>query len=665
MLFFLWAALVVVAYYVVHKPFALPLLLGLWPLAAVAGALAAGLGLGTMVVRGDEGDSRATLALRVGMGLGLLAIIQLALAAVGALSPFISWGAWIIAVGYLVATGRRREWAAAWRWPGDTASRWLALFCGLALGGALLQALAPPTAWDALVYHLTVPKLYLQTGRLTGAVDLPYLGFPQWGEMLFLWLLPVGGDRAAAVLHWTFAPLTLLLVPELLRPIAPGRGWLAAAIVLSTGTATLLAGWPYVEWMMMFAVTAACVCLTRSFTAEAAESAEKEKKFLANSARSAVSFRWLALAGAFAGLAFAAKYTAAGAAIGLAVAVAALGGGTLTQRAQRLTVFGAGAVVFVLPWLIKDWALTGNPVYPFFFGGRFWDSWRAAWYARGGTGLPPWRLLIAPWEMTVQGAEGAPGYAATLGPLWLALLPAVLIGWRGRSDVARKQLTLLLTVIGVAFAAWLAQAAWSAQLQQSRLLFGVFPALACVLASGLASGFPAPERNGVNFRWVMNALIALVLALASVQYAVEALAHNPLSVLTGEQSEADYLRQRLGWYAVAMEQVNVLPPGSKVVFLWEPRTYPCATVSRCEGDTLLDRWWHARRLGQSAGAAAAQWRAEGATHVLIFELGRATIEAQGFDPFTPADWAELKTLIAEHLTSMADFGGAYELYEIK
>ncbi len=644
MLVFLWAALVVAAYYVVHKPFALPLLLGLWPLAAVAGALVVGQGLGTLVVRGDEGDSRATLALRAGMGLGLLAIIQLALAAVGALSPLISWGAWIIAVGYLIATGRWREWAAAWRWPGDAASRWLVLFCGLALGGALLQALAPPTAWDALVYHLTAPKLYLQAGRLTGAVDLPYLGFPQWGEMLFLWLLPVGGDRAAAVLHWAFAPLTLMLLPELLRPVAPGRGWLAAAIVLSTGTATLLAGWPYVEWMMMFAVTAACVCLQRAVGGRA---------------------RWLALAGAFAGLAFAAKYTAAGAAIGLAVAVAALGGGTLAQRARRLTIFGVGAAVFVLPWLIKDWALTGNPVYPFFFAGRFWDSWRVAWYARGGTGLPPWRLLIAPWEMTVQGLEGAPGYAATLGPLWLALLPAVLTGWRGRSQVARKQLTLLLTVIGVAFAVWLAQAAWSAQLQQSRLLFGVFPALACVLASGLASRLPAPGRGGVNFHWLMSALIALALALTSVQYAVEVLAHNPLPVLTDEQSEADYMRQRLGWYAVAMEQVNALPPGSKVVFLWEPRTYPCAVLSRCEGDTLLDRWWHARRLGLSAGAVAAQWRAEGATHVLIFELGRAAIEAEGFDPFTPADWAELKTLIADHLTQVADFGGAYELYEIK
>lgn len=50
---------------------------------------------------------------------------------------------------------------------------------------------------------------------------------------------------------------------------------------------------------------------------------------------------------------------------------------------------------------------------------------------------------------------------------------------------------------------------------------------------------------------------------------------NPLPVLTGMQSRHTYLTDRLGWYAPAMQAVNELPPGSRVVFLWEVRAYYC------------------------------------------------------------------------------------------
>jgi hypothetical protein len=640
---FVWAAAVVTVYYIFHKPLSPQVAIALSPLAVAAGALAVGHVLGARLIPADADLSmRGRLALAIGLGLGMLGVIQLGLTALGWLTPLIGVAAIALAAFTLLLAGRWREWRSVFGWPSNRIDRGLAAFCALMLGAALLIALSPPTAWDALVYHLTGPRWYMQAGGLHHDRDLAYLGFPQWGEMLFLWAMLLGGDRSAAIMHWVFAPLTLMLMPDLMRSFAPGRAWLAAAILLSASTAALLAGWAYVEWMMMFAITAGALAIVRS--------------------RETASPKWLAMAGAFAGLAFGAKYTAAGAIAGLGVAT--LMSGRDTRYAIRNTFwFGLPAFLAILPWLIKNYALTGNPVYPFFLPGKFWDLHRAVWYGRGGTGLPIIDLLIAPWEMTVLGIEGSGKYGATLGPLWLVLLASLVVGWSGRPRGARQTMRVLLVVVGVAYAVWLAQAAWSALLVQSRLLLSIFPILACLCAAGF-DGLAAISSERLRVQWLIGAVIGVVLALTGVEWAQNALARNPLTLWLGRQNETDYLRQELGWYAIAVEGINKLPEGSKVIFLWEPRTYHCAEPKIvCEPDALLDRWWHLRQTEDdpSSEAIAALWRAAGATHVLVFETGRAFVQSEKFDPLTAKDWAELEKLRAS-LTLVEDFGGAYQLY---
>ncbi len=263
--------------------------------------------------------------------------------------------------------------------------------------------------------------------------------------------------------------------------------------------------------------------------------------------------------------------------------------------------------------------------------------------------------------MTVRGVEAGPGYGATLGPLFLMLLPALLVGWRGRSVEARRRLALLLVIAGIAYVAWLAQLAWSALLLQSRLLLGVFPLLACLAAAGF-DGLVGAQLAAIRTRWVIGGAVAVVLFLNAAETAQSALSDNPMPVLAGVQSQEDYLREKLGWYAVAIEQVNALPAASQVLFLWEPRSYHCQVT--CFPDAILDRWWHLRRSVVEANAIATQWRVEGVTHVLVFEAGREAVQAEGFDPLTEDDWAALQSLQGEELRFVQDFGGAYQLYEL-
>jgi hypothetical protein len=460
---------------------------------------------------------------------------------------------------------------------------------------------------------------------------------------------------------------------------------------------------------MMFAITAGALALAR---------------WQATGQR-----RWLLLAGILGGLAFAAKYTAAGAILGLATAVLlakpgdswepvanVVGSRTETRSDQprlpgwirrwvhlsskakdvmlrpaeaspgtqrpfgrpqgdkstpslkctsrRFRVLGpiilfvSGALLTILPWILKNYLLTGNPVYPFFLPGKFWDADRAWWYSRGGTGLPLERLLIAPWEMTVQGVEGASGYSATLGPLWLVLLPALLIAPAARRPLARQRLRLLLVITGVAYTVWLVQVGWSGMLVQSRLLLAIFPILAC-LAAAAFDHLAALSTEHLHTRWVIGAVVGLVLLFTGIETGRNLLQDNPLPVLGGSQSESDYLKYKLGWYTAVMEEINTLPEDSKVLFLWEPRSYYCRIT--CLPDALLDRWWHTRRMGATAVDIAAQWQALGVTHVLVYEFGRSMIEADGYDPLTPADWAEF-TALRQHLTPLRDFDGVYQLY---
>jgi hypothetical protein len=144
---------------------------------------------------------------------------------------------------------------------------------------------------------------------------------------------------------------------------------------------------------------------------------------------------------------------------------------------------------------------------------------------------------------------------------------------------------------------------------------------------------------------------------------VRFVSHSPLPYLVGIQSAADYEKPELGWYAQALELVNSLPAGSRIVFLWEPRAYGCAAAVRCVPDVVIDRWWHARRLGAGADEMVNEWRAEGTTHALIYDAGARYIETAPKNGYEASDWEVLAKLRGA-LRHIATFGDGYSLYAI-
>lgn len=655
-----WTGVVVVAYYAIHKPFAPANVLATGETAAgLAGAgfvVALGAGVGLLLLPRQDLTPVERLVWAAALGLGVVSVVGLGLGAVGLLQR---WLLWLLTTAGLAVTfrplwrGLRAAWAdPAWR-PAGRFEVSVALFCGGTLVVALGWALAPPTAWDSLVYHLTGPKLYLATGRVSHPVDLPYLGFPQLVEMLFAWGTGMVGERGAAPIHWFYGLLAVLgLVTAGRRWLGEGSGWLASAVLLAAHSVVLLAGWPYVDLALLLYATLSFLSLARFCEPDPP------------------SRRWLVLSGVFAGLALSTKYTALAIlpALGLALVVSQVSDPGPVVRQLGLSIRNAlvlcsVALLVWAPWLLKNSLLTGNPTYPFFLGGVHWDEWRAWWYDRPGTGLwftAPWRLVTAPWDATIWGVEGKEGYAATIGPLFLALLPLLVLTWRRLSPVQRRWLRAALAFCGVLYGFWLWGAARTALLVQTRLLLPASGLLALAVGAVLSEGASLPRRP-VDLRWIVRAIVLLVLVLSLLDVGLDWVSQGPQGVLLGHEDRDAYLSRRLGWYYSAVQAVNELPGEPKVLFLWEPRSYHCRVA--CLPDALLDRWLHStHRYGHRASVISDAWRAEGITHVLMHRTGYDAILAAGFDPVAEADQEALVELLAGEMARVAEFGGAYELY---
>src|SRR5256886_16377549 len=76
----------------------------------------------------------------------------------------------------------------------------LSLFILLLVAVFLITgALAPPTDWDVLMYHLRVPKQFLQAGAIYRPEDNAHFAFVGLPHMLYLPLLALGTPEGPAL----------------------------------------------------------------------------------------------------------------------------------------------------------------------------------------------------------------------------------------------------------------------------------------------------------------------------------------------------------------------------------------------------------------------------------------------------------------------------------
>ncbi|MCH8830606.1 MAG: glycosyltransferase family 39 protein, partial [Planctomycetes bacterium] len=242
----------------------------------------------------------------------------------------------------------------------------------------LLGAMLPSVDFDVKEYHLQGPKEFYQNGRISFLPHNVYTSFPFLTEMLSLLGMVLRADwfsgaLAGKAVLMSFAPLTAMaLFAAGRRWFGETAGWLAATIYLTTPWIYRISIIAYAEGGLTFYLF--LTLLTVGIAVENSRGQNGRRLFL--------------IGGFLAGSAMACKYTGVLQVvfpIGVAVfSHALLRRGTDELRADRLrkslgflAVFTVGTCLAVGPWLLKNLAQTGNPVYPLvysWFGGEDWDD---------------------------------------------------------------------------------------------------------------------------------------------------------------------------------------------------------------------------------------------------------------------------------------------------
>lgn len=399
--------------------------------------------------RASRGADRFALELALGVACGFL--LDLWLGSLGLLTALGGVVAWVpILVGAILFLLRWRRGDMPWpKLPSAANQAWLPIAVAVPLALLLLAAASEPGwlwasefgGYDALSYHLQLPKEWLSLGRVATLEHNAYSGLPSAFEatVLHLFVLANGPATGAIAAQYLAVGGTLLtavaiggLANRVLAPDSGHVGWIAAALYLGTPWVVVVGSLAYNDgFIPLFLVGGLLLILAAP--------------------RGAALGIGLAIL-------FAAAFGAKPTAIGFAVAPMVLFVALRSRRASVLPILiaGAGASILLAPWLVRNGLATGNPFHPFaerlFGSGRFWSAdqsaiFRRAHEAQAGP-IERVGLLVQRTLLFGFGRNPAPGEPWI--PLW-SLLP--FLGVIGVVQLALRRST---RTIGLALAALLA-----------------------------------------------------------------------------------------------------------------------------------------------------------------------------------------------------------------
>jgi len=220
-----------------------------------------------------------------------------------------------------------------------------------------LLASVPPVDRDALTHHLAVPKLYLQHGGIYEIPHLYFSYFPMNVTLLYTIPLYFGNDILPKFIHFAFALGTAALIYRyLIRRINKTHALLGALFFLTIPVIIRLSSTVYVDLGLIFFSFASLL-------------------YVLHWVESDFSPRYLVIAAVFCGLALGTKYNGLVSFFLLAMIVAFVyaryHAGHKQAQAKAVgwcALFIVVAMLVFSPWMARNVALTGNPVYPLYKG---------------------------------------------------------------------------------------------------------------------------------------------------------------------------------------------------------------------------------------------------------------------------------------------------------
>ncbi len=508
-----------------------------------------------------EGAER--LAFAYGLGISALSLVTLALGLVGWMNRAFVLACLVVLIAMIcAATVRRIRRGRAAKRATSRSERYVKSktgqevgdtffsprFIALAAGGvailsfasvSTLGAMLPATDFDVREYHLQSPKEFFLAGRIDFVPHNVYANMAFGSEMLSLLSMIVAGDwwwgaLVGQVVLATFAPMTALGIFALAsRLFSRDAGLLAALVYLTTPWVYRVSIIPYTENALCFFLLAGTLAATCAF----------------QQAGQPAAMRLWCVVGALAGSAAACKYPALVSTV-FPLFIAAAGshwfgrfvpraahaadianrpqlGNSTAITARHVLAFLLGAAVTFGPWLAKNWAVAGDPMYPLLyrvFGGRDWtDAKHAKWewshrvsllVALGSQRPPPGKTAhpddpqhAITLRVLKENLLDVTAKDDRLSPLLFALAPLALL----RRDGRRAAIGLWMFV-AYAFAEW-----WLLTHRLDRFWMPLVPLVATLAGAGAA------WSNNRYWNWFL-AIVAVPAIFFNFSYCTSSLA---------------------------------------------------------------------------------------------------------------------------------------------
>lgn len=519
-----------------------------------------------------------TLAGRVVLASALgLAALSLGVFIVGSLGLLYRWV--ILGLLALFVLFGAAELPLLWRWirgwsPPPRPTPFVTALIAVVVIEALLISvvnLAPPTSGDPQAYHLALPKYYIVRHRIEWLPHFPGAS-PQLVEMLYTAGMLLRSDVVSALFNMVLLFLAVAALWVVVRRYARSAtvAWLAAALFFTLPSiyhygisVKVEAAWTLYVLLAWYALL---LWLDEG------------------------QHRWLVLLAVCIGLFVNTKYQAL---LGVAsLLVAGLTGAWLRRdvllsdhvRLRRAVLISCGlGLLLLLPWYGRNWWYGGDPLWPLgypFLTSRYYTAEVyhkfASW--ERGFGTQPWQLFMGPWNLTVRTATFGTGgdFRRILSPVFLALLPGLLLAWPDLSGGVRRPIGLLLIGAAVGYLLW-----FYAGYQKLDYIFPVLAPLTIVIAF-IAATF---LQNGA---WLLRSLTVGTLAITiALQLGLAAFCTYPfVPVVVGAVGQEDFLRQKVSYYDDRQWANTHLPPDSRILsldlhpyFFDVPYTYGAAAYS--------------------------------------------------------------------------------------
>lgn len=473
------------------------------------------------------------------------------------------------------------------------------------LAAALLLALTPETARDALLYHLAVPKLFLKHHGFYFVPGNAFANYPFHTELLFLLALFLNGDILAKLINFAFLTVILLGIRQFAlhhmeRNAFPYLSMLIFAMIPSVFVDAHMA---YNDFaVVLYTMSALIAFITWR---------ERQER------------GWLLLCALFTGMALASKYTT------LLIPILGVLGVLLVHRDgekggavfRDLALYILVTALFGAPFYIKNWIMTGNPFYPFLygiFGGKGWDPEQARLYDGMvmfmGMGRSAVDYLLLPWNLSFHARIDSVIFDGVIGPVFLLVIP-FLAGIRGKG----LKITMVYCALLFMF--------WASASQQIRYLFPIFPFLALMVGAVLTR-----YRDSRGMAILLAATVGGSLLLNATDIGRDFMRIRPLGFVAGLEDRDAYLSRSLSPYRMYRFVSTSLPPDAKVYLIYMKNwTFLCDR--ECYADAMFEHYTLQKILAASATPEEVYRRLKemGFTH-LMFDVHYVTGEKSMLSP---------------------------------